>query len=234
MKNKFNYKNKKTNPPEESNSITYTVQGTIIETDIDDKKTQPILSNEASEKSIPTSPTDKISSDDLSLSSFHHSRRASPEHNDVDFISNNESQLIQSIRVTRMLVLVSTCFLILNAPAHLCVIALKIYTGIESQVYSEHVELDHFKQTTNLTNNQLKNFVFIQTNNNTMNKNENLPSHDMDIVDDQILIHLFYIAVLLTQLISYASYSINFFLYSYSGISFRTSLRHFFNKFRKH
>jgi hypothetical protein len=130
-----------------------------------------------------------------------------------------------------MLVLVSTCFLILNAPAHFCVIAMKIYTRIESQVYSEHVELENFKQTKNLTNNQLKNFVFIPTNNDTKHISS---SDDIDVVDDQILIHLFYIAVLLTQLISYASYSINFFLYSYSGIIFRTSLRQFFNKLRKH
>jgi hypothetical protein len=131
-----------------------------------------------------------------------------------------------------MLVLVSTCFLILNAPAHLCVVAMKIYAGMELQVFNEHVELDNFKQTKNLTNNQLKNFVFIQTNNNnnTIIKNEYVTSHDIDFVDDQILIHLLYIAVLLTQLISYASYSMNFFLYSYSGITFRTSFRQFFIK----
>jgi len=146
-------------------------------------------------------------------------------------VSNKDPQIIQSIRVTRMLVLVSTCFLILNAPAHLCVIAMKIYTGMESQVFNEHAELDHFKQSKNLTNNQLKNFVFIETNNNkTIIENEHISSHDIDIIDDQILIHLLYIAVLLTQLISYASYSINFFLYSYSGITFRTSFRKFFIK----
>jgi hypothetical protein len=164
----------------------------------------------------------------------HHSRRRSRRSTDIDFVSNKDSQASQSIRVTRMLVLVSTCFLILNAPAHLCVIIVKIYTGMELQVYSEHAELDHFKQSKNLTNNQLKNFVFIPPNNNTIMKNEYISSNDMDIVDDQILIHLLYIAVLLTQLISYASYSINFFLYSYSGITFRTNLRQFINKLRKH
>lgn len=133
-----------------------------------------------------------------------------------------------------MLILVSTCFLILNAPAHLCVIAMKIYTGIGSQVYSEHVELEQFKQMKNLTNNQLKNFVFIQTNNQTINKNDQNILHETDIVDDQIVIHLFYIAVLITQLISYASYSMNFFLYSFSGITFRTSLRQFWKKLSTH
>ena len=160
------------------------------------------------------------------------SRELSYLSNDVDCINIKEGQTTQSIRVTRMLVLVSTCFLILNAPAHLCVIALKIYTNIDSHIYSEHTELDHFQQTVNLTNNQIKKFVFIQTNNKTsFEKNQTL-SHDMDVIDDEILIHLLYIAVFFTQLISYASYSINFFLYSFSGVAFRTGLRQFFNKLR--
>ncbi len=131
-----------------------------------------------------------------------------------------------------MLVLVSTCFLILNAPAHLCVIALKIYTGIgmELQVFNEHAELEHFKQIQNLTNDQLKNFVFIQT----KSKNEHSLFYGINPIDDQIFVHLLYIAIVVTQLISYASYSINFFLYSYSGITFRTNLRQFINKLRKH
>ena len=162
------------------------------------------------------------------------SRKMSRLSNDVDFISNQKNPTTQSIRVTRMLVLVSTCFLILNAPAHICVIILKIYTSIDSQVYNEHSVLENFQQTTNLTKNQLKNFVFIQTEKNLPTGNGPVPSHDTEIVDDQIVIHLFYIIILLTQLISYASYSVNFFLYSFSGVAFRTSLRQWFNKLRLH
>jgi hypothetical protein len=131
-----------------------------------------------------------------------------------------------------MLVLVSTCFLILNAPAHLCVIAMKIYIGTDFPVFNEHVELDHFQQTKNLTNNQLKKFVYIQTNNQTTIENNHSTTHDMDIIDDNLIIHLFYIAIQITQWISYASYSINFFLYSFSGITLRSRLRQFWNKLR--
>jgi hypothetical protein len=159
------------------------------------------------------------------------SRRGSRQSIDYDSNPPKSSHAIQSIRVTRMLVLVSTCFLILNAPAHLCVIGMKIYIGMDFQVFTEHPELDHFQQTKNLTNNQLKNFVFIKTNNQTIPANA---SHDLDIIDDNIFIHLFYIAIQITQWISYASYSINFFLYSFSGITFRSGLRQFWNKLRKH
>jgi hypothetical protein len=127
-----------------------------------------------------------------------------------------------------MLVLVSTCFVILNAPAHLCVIALKIYTAVDAQVYVEHTEIDQFKQTINLTNNQLQNLVFIQSDTETKHSS----SQDSEVIDDQIAIHLLYISVLITQLISYASYSVNFFLYSFSGVAFRTSLKQWFNKLR--
>ena len=134
-----------------------------------------------------------------------------------------------------MLILVSTCFLILNAPAHLCVIAMKIYIGADSQVYGEHVELDHFQQAKNLTSNQIKKFVYIQTNENqTMMESVHSTSYDVDMIDDNIIIHLFYIAIQITQWISYASYSINFFLYSFSGITLRSTLRQFWNKLRRH
>ena len=129
-----------------------------------------------------------------------------------------------------MLVLVSTCFLILNAPAHLSVIAMKIYTEMEFPVFNEHAELDHFQRSTNLTSNQLKHFVFIQTNNHSPSENEHVTFQEMGTIDDNIVIHLFYIAIQITQWISYASYSINFFLYSFSGISFRTGLREFWKK----
>ena len=104
-------------------------------------------------------------------------------------------------------------------------IALKIYTTIDSPIHVEHVELENFKQAKNLTNHQIQNFVFIQ-------EDVNHLSHDVEIIDDQILIHLFYILILVTQLISYASYSVNFFLYSFSGVAFRTSLKQWFSKLR--
>lgn len=137
-----------------------------------------------------------------------------------DFISNRYRQTAQSIRVTRMLILVSTCFLLLNAPAHLCVIASKIYTLTDSQIHSEHVELENFRQSTNLTDDQLTGFVYIET-----------KADEFSLADDQMTIHLFYIAVVVTQWVSYASYSLNFFLYSLSGVTFRTSLRQLINKF---
>ncbi len=147
------------------------------------------------------------------------SGKSSSPSNDTEVVTSISTRTSQSIRVTRMLVLVSTCFLILNAPAHLCVIALKIYTSINTPTSIEHI---------NQTN-------IVITNSNRTN-NETLTSllHSELILEDQITIHLFYMAVLLTQLIAYASYSINFFLYSFSGIAFRTSLRQLLEKFRRH
>jgi len=139
--------------------------------------------------------------------------KISSQSNENEVIARISTRTSQSIRVTRMLVLVSTCFLILNAPAHLCVIALKIYTitSIDTSIINEH----------------MNNITFINGNSNmSLSQNEH-------IIEDQIAIHLFYMAVLLTQLIAYASYSINFFLYSFSGIAFRTNLRQLIKKFQR-
>lgn len=104
-----------------------------------------------------------------------------------------------------------------------------------SQVFHEHIELDRFQQTKNLTNQQLKQFVFIPIENETKIANQYFTSaHEMEIIDDNIFIHLFYIAIQITQWISYLSYSINFFLYSFSGITFRSNLRQFWKKLRKY
>ncbi|CAF1621132.1 unnamed protein product [Rotaria magnacalcarata] len=46
----------------------------------------------------------------------------------------------QSHRVTRMLILVSTCFLLLNAPSHICTITLKVYTLKKSQLFNNTVQ----------------------------------------------------------------------------------------------
>jgi len=121
-----------------------------------------------------------------------------------------------------MLVLVSTCFLILNAPAHLSLIAVKIYLYI-----NEHPVSDYDQQTKYLIfNNETSNRI----NNDTISTSI---QHGA-ILEDEITIHLLYMAVTLTQLIAYSSYSINFFLYSFSGINFRASLRKLIEKFRRH
>ncbi|UJR23833.1 hypothetical protein I4U23_026809 [Adineta vaga] len=161
--------------------------------------------------------------------------KSNESQEEADCSSTKDGPTNQSIRVTRMLVLVSTCFLILNAPAHICVLILKIYTTIESHIYSQHNVLDHFQQTANLTSNQLKKFVFIETNNNNTMLYKNSSSvYDGDVVNDEaVLIHLLYISVFFTQLIAYASYAINFFLYSFSGVAFRTGLRQFIKKLRE-
>jgi hypothetical protein len=126
-----------------------------------------------------------------------------------------------------MLILVSTCFLLLNAPAHLCVIALKIYTTITDPTITETIQLnDHSQQI----NNQTKTFVF-----DTFHNGTTLSSIQHEgVLEDQITIHIFYMAVSLTQWIAYASYSINFFLYSFSGMNFRTNLRQLIKKFQRH
>lgn len=129
-----------------------------------------------------------------------------------------------------MLVLVSTCFLILNAPAHISVIVATIHSRIESPIFNNHTALEHFQQTQNLTDHQLKDFVFIQPETMTTEHHDILSSYDENSGDDPILIHLIYLAVFITQLISYTSYSINFFLYSYSGIIFRSNVKEYFQK----
>jgi hypothetical protein len=156
--------------------------------------------------SKPSSHRQRHSSNDSFIYRF--SGKSSSQSNDNEFVATISTRTSQSIRVTRMLVLVSTCFLILNAPAHICVIALKIYTSIDSPISTEHIKPEE---------------IFNET------STENLP-----ILEDRLTPHLLYIAVCLTQWIAYASYSLNFFLYSFSGIAFRTSLRQLINKLRRH
>ena len=126
----------------------------------------------------------------------------------------------QSIHVTRMLLLVSTCFLILNAPAHIFVIVLKVYID----VYNRPMDGKHIS---------FSNYSLVE--NSTSNSNVTSSSQPKySTTSDQLMIHLLYTAVLFTQLIAYASYSMNFFLYSFSGITFRASLRQLIRRFRKH
>jgi hypothetical protein len=143
------------------------------------------------------------------------------QSNDAELVRSISTRTSQSIRLTRMLILVSTCFLLLNAPAHLCIIALKVYTTINDPPVHEPIQQ---------TNNQSKPFVFHTFHNETTSSTI---EHGV-IVEDQIGIHILYMAVSVTHLIAYASYSINFFLYSFSGIAFRTNLRQLIEKFRRH
>ncbi|CAF1114053.1 unnamed protein product [Adineta steineri] len=139
--------------------------------------------------------------------------------NDNELTSKVSTRASQSIRVTRMLVLVSTCFLILNAPAHLFAIATKIYTVIIERILTEQLN----------QNKDLKTELSIHSNaTNTSSLLQYGTTHE-----DKLAIHILYMGVTLTHFVSYASYSINFFLYSFSGIAFRTSLGQLINKLRR-
>ena len=135
-----------------------------------------------------------------------------------------------------MLVLVSTCFLLLNAPAHFFVIALKIYTTPST---SAHLTLNGsnstsimtnttMKYSSNLTSTSIDDYASLSP---EMNELTLLTNHS---IEDDKHIHLLFTAVLSTQFLSYLSYSINFFLYSLSGITFRTSLRQLMRKLGKY
>lgn len=156
--------------------------------------------------SRPSSQQTRVTSNDPLT--YRVSSKSFSSSTDNEILATISTRTSQSIRVTRMLVLVSTCFLILNAPAHICVIALKIYTLLDAPTSSDH----HITML-----------------------NETSTSFDQPPEVENVLTpHLLYMAVCLTQWIAYASYSINFFLYSFSGIAFRTSLRQLVKKFRKH
>lgn len=114
----------------------------------------------------------------------------------------------QSYRVTRMLILVSTCFLVLNAPSHICAIGLKLYTVKQPELaIGSNETLTHFNES-------------LQQYNNT----SSILSNGNDRTSRLKWVDLFYIMIIITQHISYASYSINFFLYSFCGIKFRREL----------
>ncbi|CAF1572724.1 unnamed protein product [Adineta ricciae] len=160
------------------------------------------------------------SSDSYSKQIPNKSSAPSKENEPVDRLT---SRMAQSIRVTRMLVFVSTCFLILNAPAHLCAIAMKI-----------HIEVNSFipAGSTVINLNQIDNNVVLipHTSNETYHENLFEAIKRSSFVDDKSTYQQLYKAVSITQMIQYASYSINFFLYSFSGITFRTSLKQVIQK----
>ncbi|CAF1071817.1 unnamed protein product [Rotaria sordida] len=127
----------------------------------------------------------------------------------------------QSYRVTRMLILVSTCFLLLNAPAHICTIGLKIYTLQQTIFINDSNEIitnlnDNFKPYNETSSTSL--------NNNDLSYRTKKSSDQQNTINHLKRMELFYIITIITQHISYASYSINFFLYSFCGIKFRREL----------
>lgn len=99
-------------------------------------------------------------------------------------IRSTRSSHAQSHRVTRMLILVSTCFLFLNAPSHILTITLKFYS----------------LRPTPMNRTRINSFLLI------------------------------YILMIISQHISFLSYSINFFLYSFCGKKFRHEFLRFIPK----
>ncbi|UJR24735.1 hypothetical protein I4U23_006109 [Adineta vaga] len=188
-------------------------------------------SNKTKESSSPLScintgtSTDRHRSRIFILSKGHFSKKTdySSQTKDTELTSGISLRMSQSIRITRMLVFVSTCFLILNAPAHLCAIALKIYIEINSFIPPG---------STLINLNQVKhNLILIpDTSNQTYHENILSVLQHSPIADDKSAYQQLYKAVLITQMIQYASYSINFFLYSLSGIAFRSNLKQVIQK----
>jgi hypothetical protein len=130
----------------------------------------------------------------------------------------------QSHRVTRMLILVSTCFLLLNAPAHICSISFELYTLKKSELIpNSNQTYIHLFNNSNETKLQDSN-LFYSTISTTYKEN----SSKINIKFYQI----FYIILIISKHIAYLSYSINFFLYSFCGMKFRGELIRFLTRCR--
>jgi hypothetical protein len=126
-----------------------------------------------------------------------------------------------------MLIIVSTCFLLFNAPSHICTIGLKICTLTQTISINNHTGIpiqsyENFKQY----NKSSPTSVYIPRQTTIQNE---------IIVDNNNLqwMELFYIIVIITQHIAYASYSINFFLYSFCGMKFRGELIRYMSNHRR-
>ncbi|CAF3326273.1 unnamed protein product [Rotaria socialis] len=124
----------------------------------------------------------------------------------------------QSHRVTRMLILVSTCFLLLNAPSHICTITLKIYTLRKSQLFNSTVE--NYLRQLNASNDTAS----ILVENPALILRMAMRVEENKSVINVNFFHILYTIVIISQHISYLSYSINFFLYSFCGMKFRQEL----------
>jgi hypothetical protein len=132
----------------------------------------------------------------------------------------------QSYRVTRMLIIVSTCFLVLNAPSHICAIGLKIYT-IQNTISVENSNENslHLHENIKQYNQSLPSLDSTSHSQKLINQTE-LSYYDQNFKWAE----LFYVIVIITQHIAYASYSINFFLYSFCGMKFRRELLQFMSE----
>ena len=132
----------------------------------------------------------------------------------------------QSYRVTRMLIIVSTCFLLLNAPSHICTIGLKIFSiknTISIDNSNEFSSLQIHQNIEEYNQNSSTVFFIFDSISNSSNVTSNYDNHFK-------WAESFYIIVIVTQHIAYASYSINFFLYSYCGMKFRRELKRYMSK----
>jgi hypothetical protein len=134
----------------------------------------------------------------------------------------------QSHRVTRMLILVSTCFLFLNAPSHICTISLKLYTLKRSQSLNipHQTSFDQLNISDISTSTIKENLNFIDTTSATYTQNPSKIKLKF--------FHIFYIILITSQHIAYLSYSINFFLYSFCGMKFRRELTKFLSHYGKY
>ncbi|UJR08191.1 hypothetical protein I4U23_012464 [Adineta vaga] len=129
----------------------------------------------------------------------------------------------QSHRVTRMLILVSTCFLLLNAPCHICTISFKILRSnfLSDSSFNQAI---HGNFSSNLSSSSSS--VATTTTITTQVYRENSTQFKLK------LFRIFYIILIVSQHVSYLSYSINFFLYSFCGMKFRRELMRFFSRCR--
>ncbi|CAF1098676.1 unnamed protein product [Rotaria sordida] len=152
---------------------------------------------------------------------------AGTPHRTASIRSTTRSQA-QSHHVTRMLILVSTCFLLLNAPSHICSITLKIYTLKKSQLINNSV-----RNYLNQINNSNVTISTIMENPNFAYTIATISTENQSIINLNFF-HIFYIIVIIAQHISYLSYSINFFLYSFCGKKFRHELLRYLLRFRKY
>lgn len=129
----------------------------------------------------------------------------------------------QSHRVTRMLILVSTCFLILNAPSHICSISLELYTLRKSVPVRNN-------QSANLLNYSNETLFDNSTSLSSMIRRTNSEGERRKM----ILLQLVYITLIISKHIAYLSYSINFFLYSFCGMKFRGELMKYFTRYGRY
>jgi len=135
----------------------------------------------------------------------------------------------QSHRVTRMLILVSTCFLLLNAPYHICSIILKLYTLKDSRLINNSNPINiNLLNNSNETLFENSDFVYSTATTITAAYTNNQSKINFKFYQ------IFYIILIISQHIAYLSYSINFFLYSFCGMKFRGELMKVVSRYRKY